>query len=428
MTHLLLINSDKPEPIRFFKEYNKHHDIRLTVLTRSRYASIYNSFADEIYEVEDISDLSQARLLMLDILKHEPVDYIITPTEKSVLTGGFLRSYFAIPGPSFETTLYMTNKLAMKTKLHQAGIPVTNFIRLDCLEDIPQAAEKLGWPLIVKPAMGSGTLDTFCIDSPQAYLSLYKSEALRSLKEHKVPMLAEKYVEMEEYHCDGLIHNGQLLFVSISKYFSPPLKARGRLLGSYIIHEENPMHEKILAIYKSVVKTFGVTDGPTHMEIYHTSSGELLVGEIALRVGGGGISDTIFKKYGVSMWDASFLIAMNQDPQLQPVRSQGIFGWCGLPCRNGTIKDFTPVEELQAIPQVLDVQMHYKRGDRVQEKEISTFHLGKVYFRLEREDQLTEFLSLIHEKFYLQIEEDLPIAYVACHAPKHVEICRNRES
>ena len=405
MCHVLLINSDKPEPIRFLKEYKQKYNIYLSVLTRNRYTSIYNNFADEVYSVDDITDLSVSQLLVIDILENKKIDYIVTPTEKSVLTGGFLRSYYAINGPKFETTLCMTNKLAMKTKLQQVGIPVTDFKRLDKIGDLSEIGEELGWPLVLKPAMGTGTLNTFIVKSLKDSKNQVHIDKLDSLKKDKIPFLAEKYVEMEEYHCDALYNKGKLSFVSISKYFSPPLKVKHKLLGSYIIDQKNPIYKEILKIQESVINTFGVLDGPTHMEIYHTPSGELLVGEIALRVGGGGISDTIFKKYNVSMWDASLLIAINQDPQLKPKSSEGVFGWCGLPCQNGIIKDFTPLEELLKIPYVIDVQLHYELGENVHEKEMSTFHFGKIYFRLDNENQIEKFLNTVQEKFYLHTEK-----------------------
>lgn len=406
MPHILLISSDKPEPIRFYREWKAHHALRLSVLARRQYVSLYAEVADAVYPVEDISDLTQVRATMLDVLHEQPVDYIVTPTEKSVLTGGFLRSFYAIPGPSFETSLFTTNKLAMKTRLRQAGIPVADFMRLDRLEDLTHAGERLGWPLILKPSVGSGTLDTFRVDSAMAGRELLAAGRLASLTKLTVPILAERCVEMEEYHCDALFLENRLHFASVSKYFSPPLKAKGRLLGSYIIPEEDPVRVQICTLLEAVASAFGITEGPAHLEVYRTASGELLVGEIALRLGGGGICGAIGHQYGVSMWDTSLRIAMHEDPGLKPVRSEGIVGWCGLPCRNGRIRAFTPMEELEAIPRVLGVQQHYQRGDLIKAKEVSTFHFATVYFRVDREEELARTLAEVNERFHLQMEDE----------------------
>ncbi|MFP7175756.1 ATP-grasp domain-containing protein [Priestia filamentosa] len=407
MLHILLINSDKPEPIEFFQNYKKKHpNTQLTVLTRSCYASLYQDWADRVYEVGNLTDLSQIRILMLDILKHGSVDHIVTTTEKSVLTGGFLRSFYGISGPSFETTLWMTNKVAMKTRLRNEGIPVTDFMRLDNIEDIQNIGERLGWPLVIKPAIGSGAVNTFYIESLQHYDSLNSSNELNSLKKRDAFILAEKYVEMEEYHCDALYHNGKLLFISISKYTVPLLKGISKIQGSYILEESDPIYAQIFELNKSVIHALRVKDGPIHLEIYRTTSGDLLVGEIALRVGGGGISHMIEKKYNISMWDYSCQIALNQEPQIQLNPLEGIVGYLSLPCRNGTIKEFTSIEELEKLPHILEIELIYKPGDYVQEKQSSSFDLARIYFCVEKKEQLDELLSLVHQKFYLYLEED----------------------
>lgn len=399
MPHYVLINSDKEEAIRYFKQLKaERDDVQLSVITRHRYASLYESFADEIYGVDDVGDITQASQLMLALSRNRSVQAIITPTEKSILTGGFLRSYFALSGPQLETTLWLTNKLAMNTRLKAAGIPIADFMRLDRKEDILQAAQYWGWPIVVKPAAGTGRKGMKLIRSEQDYDHWQANHLLDDIG-YQVPWLAERFITMEEYHCDALIQQGQLGFTSVSKYFEPLHQVHGESEGSYIIHEQGMLYSRMVELVQSIADAMKVKEGPLHMEIFHTTSGELLVGEVALRVGGGGISRSILHKYGVSMWDASFQIAMQQEAVIDESHQEGIYGWVSIPCQDGILHDYTSAEELKRIAEIVDVEYHYQQGDRVYAKKGCDYELATIYFRIEQESQLAEVIERIRDSF-----------------------------
>lgn len=70
MLRILLINSDKPEPIQFFQKDKETNDsINISVITRSCYAPLYSHWADHVYIVDDVTDLTVMKSLMLEILK-----------------------------------------------------------------------------------------------------------------------------------------------------------------------------------------------------------------------------------------------------------------------------------------------------------------------------------------------------------------------
>lgn len=75
-------------------------------------------------------------------------------------------------------------------------------------------------------------------------------------------MIAEKCIEMEEFHCDTLYADGEILFVSISKYTVPLLKGMAKIQGSFILSQNDPVYAEILELQKSVAQAFRITDGP----------------------------------------------------------------------------------------------------------------------------------------------------------------------
>src|SRR5438128_10887952 len=106
MRYVLLINTDRMEPVHLLRADPSVH---LSVLTKSQYAPLYEEFA-EVWLVDDVRNLSQVQEAALSILRRHPIDAIVAPYERSLLAGGFLRSYFGLPGPGFDHILPFTNK------------------------------------------------------------------------------------------------------------------------------------------------------------------------------------------------------------------------------------------------------------------------------------------------------------------------------
>ncbi|WP_211749318.1 ATP-grasp domain-containing protein [Paenibacillus sp. Marseille-Q4541] len=397
--HYLLISSDKEEAVRYFKWLkNNTPELKLSVITRHRYASIYSDFADHVYGVTDISNITEVCNQVLDLCRHSPLDVIITPTEKSVLSGGFIRSFFAIRGPEFETTLWLTNKITMKKKLQENNIPVANFESVYHMNDIPRVAKLLGWPLVIKPAMGTGRRGIRLISSLAHYEQLKSLSQLDEIGVH-VPCIAEQYIDMEEYHCDALVQDKIVIFSSVSKYFQPLHQVQSESEGSFILSEDNKVSTDIKELLKKVVVLMKIQDGPVHMEVFHTRTDNLLVGEVALRVGGGGISGTILRKNDVNLWTSSFQLATYEKFQIINVNHAGVFGWISIPCKNGVIQNYMSLEDMKDIPEIIDVDVHYELGDHVEHKQGSDFELATIYFKLEREEELGKVLDKIKNTY-----------------------------
>ncbi len=401
MRHVLLINSDKLEPVQILAA---DPTVQLDVITKPKYAPLYEGIG-RVWPVDDVANLLQAQSAALQILRSHPIDAIVTPLERSLLTGGFLRSYFGLPGTPYDVTLRFAHKLVMKQHLHQAGLPVTPFERLDRLGDVPAIGDRLGWPIVIKPAIGSGTMNTFAIRSADKFERLRTEGALVPLETGGLPMLAERYVPMKaEYHCDGIIRDGQVVFVSVSRYFEPLLSAMGRHIGSYVVATDDHARASVSDLHQATVRVLGLRDGVTHMELFETADG-FLVGEISCRPGGGGVVHTIELQSGVSLWDGYIRTLLSDDLNLRPVGRPGLWGWCGLPCRNGLITHLTSAEEIAAIPGVVEVKTIHRVGERVQEKQTSVFNAGIAFFRVDNEQALRTMLDEIGRRYRIEVSE-----------------------
>ena len=239
-----------------------------------------------------MTNLDQAKKAVLKLAETSSIDYIVAPTEKGVLTGGFLRSYLGLPGLPFDQALYLSNKIAMKGRLSDRHIPVAPYLRLDKWQDLSTSGNKLGWPVVIKPAMGAGTMNTFRLDAPEDIEKLQAIKLKETFQHLGVPVLLEKYIHMRaEYHCDSVVSKGDIMFEAVSQYTNPVLGTLGSLFGSYVLPPDNPNVTSVIQMNRSVITAIGLQDGVTHLEVFHTDNG-YVVGEIACSPGGGGVVKT----------------------------------------------------------------------------------------------------------------------------------------
>lgn len=400
MRYVLLINSDKMEPIHLLAS---DPEVHLSVITKPKYAALYEGIA-EIWPVDDVANLLQAASSALKMLQHHPIDGIVTPLERSLPTGGYLRSYLDLPGPGYDQVAHFANKRVMKRCLKQAGLPLTTFEPLDRLEQLPAIGDRLGWPVVAKPAISSGSMNTFIIQSAAHFYEMYDDGQLRKLEQVGVPMLAEHYVPLEaEYHCDSVVYKGQVVFAAVSLYFQSMLDGVGDFNGSYILPEDDPALNPILELNQAALTALGLETGVTHTEFFKTPTG-FIFGETTCRPGGAGIAKAIKLQFDVDIWKAYVYSCLGDAPCLTPLRKPGVYGWYGLPGQNGRISRLTSKETLARIPGIVNVKMIYQVGDQVQEKITSVFYNVMLHFHRHRVQDLPDMVRSINAAYQVEIE------------------------
>ena len=79
-----------------------------------------------------------------------------------------IREALGIPGMTVEQTIPFRDKERMKQVLDAAGIRTPHHYRCTTATEVREAAERIGYPIIVKPIAGAGSADTYRVDSAAA--------------------------------------------------------------------------------------------------------------------------------------------------------------------------------------------------------------------------------------------------------------------
>lgn len=233
-----------------------------------------------------------------------PIGGVWAPFERSVQLGGHLRDMMGWAGPGSEVCARFTDKVLMKQRARQAGLPTADFVVLEDLVRLPDQLRDLNWPVVLKPARGGGAVDVHRVDNLPALDGLLERGVLDSLQQ-RGPVVAETFIAMDaEYHVDAIVSGGLVVFSAASRYFTPLLEGPSALNGSFFLSRQDGVSSRLNSMMEKVVSAFEFSDGVVHLEAFETGS-TLLFSEVAARLPGGGIPDAIKLQYEVDLWKAA---------------------------------------------------------------------------------------------------------------------------
>ncbi len=222
-------------------------------------------------------------------LQGRTVDRVLANWEPVVELAARLRERWGMPGMSLDTARGFRDKQLMKERVAAAGIRVPRSRRVKTAHEAREAAEEIGYPLILKPIAGAGSADTYRVDTPPELDHFIA--CLRLVPE----VSCEEYIDGEEFTFDTICIDGVPATESIMAYFPKPLEMRMNEwvspIGITVRDMAQQKYQGGIALGRKVLTALGMTDGFTHMEWFLTSKGEAVFGEIGARPGGAGIVD-----------------------------------------------------------------------------------------------------------------------------------------
>jgi len=216
-------------------------------------------------------------------------DRVLANWEVLVHLAARIRERWGLPGMTPDVVRGFRDKELMKERVRAAGLRVPRSRRVTTEREVREAAEVVGFPLILKPIAGAGSADTYRVTTrPELDAAI---AAMRVVPEAS----CEEYVEGEEYTFDTVCIGGKPAFENVASYLPKPLEARSLEWVSPVILTVRDMYQPKLAagvkLGREVLGALGMGDGFTHMEWFLTPRGEAVFGEIGCRPGGAHLVD-----------------------------------------------------------------------------------------------------------------------------------------
>jgi len=209
------------------------------------------------------------------------IDHVECLWEPLMIPAARMRAMLGLPGMTEEQTVPFRDKEIMKQRLDAAGIRTPKHANAHTVKQCREAAERIGFPLVVKPIAGAGSRDTYRLDSAAEL-----EEVLPRLRD--VPEVSvEEFIDGEDCTFDTVCAGGEIAYFNIAFYRPRALVGR---LNQWISQQticlrdvDGEWARNGRAMGFAVHRALGVHTGFVHMEWYRLPDGQAVFGEIAAR-------------------------------------------------------------------------------------------------------------------------------------------------
>ncbi len=241
------------------------------------------------YEHVSLSDEGAVLAALRGLRQYASIDQVECLWEPYMVLAAHIREAFGLPGLTVAQTMPFRDKERMKQAIDAAGIRTPRHASATTVAGVWEAAERIGFPIIVKPIAGAGSADTYRVDSATEL-----AEVLPLLR-HVPEVSVEEFIDGEEFTYDTICANGEILFENMLWYRPRPLQMKMYEWISPVSIALRDVAVPHLAdgrrMGAEVIAALGFRTGFTHMEWYRKADGEAVFGEIGARVAGARVAD-----------------------------------------------------------------------------------------------------------------------------------------
>jgi glutathione synthase/RimK-type ligase-like ATP-grasp enzyme len=291
----------------FLRECKKQ-GARVELLTRTRTAR-ENWPRESLDALHILPDDAGAELVIhtaAQLTRERKVHALVALEEFDVITTALAREHLRLPGMDSARARVFRDKLAMRMRACEAGLRVPEFVPLFNYQQVGEYMERVPPPWVIKPrsdvsSSGIRRLD----DSEQVWRAIEALDAREALQDKSSYYLLEKFVPGEVFHVDSVVEDGEVIFSGVSRYGRPPLSVvhEGGVFTTHTIDYDSPEHEELMRFNGELLRALGLERGAAHAEfIRGTEDCEFYFLEVAARVGGAHIAETLEAASGHNLW------------------------------------------------------------------------------------------------------------------------------
>ncbi|MEU5052241.1 hypothetical protein [Streptomyces sp. NPDC021096] len=247
--------------------------------------------------VKDCEAVPYAELMIRRLAREKPFTHIITDNEYDLERCARMREDLGIPGQSSASALSFRDKVVMK-EVASRTVATARFARLEAFTDLTDFIEECDYPVVVKPVKQGGSRDIVVLRGEDDLLAF-------SRRLWREDLMVEEFIEGQMYHVDAVLADGYR-FVASSRYLRSCLGVfSGHNNGSLQLRPEEKFARRLEEFFDRVLEAFDTPEASAyHLEVFHTPEDELVLCEIASRVGGDRIPALTRATYGVDLHTA----------------------------------------------------------------------------------------------------------------------------
>ena len=235
----------------------------------------------------------------LEYAKAEKIDGVVTAaTDFGVLSAAYVAQEMGLPGLKYEVAQLIKNKYRVRKCLFEAHVDDTEqAYEVNADTDIEFLAQKLTYPVMVKPCDGSGSRGASRVNTPSEFPQAC-SYAMNGSITHRAEI--ETFIIGQEYGAESLVVDGQIHVLGIMKKWmtKPPYYAElGHAMPCGLPKE---VEDKAKACVHNAISALGINFGSVNMDMLITPNGKVYIIDIGARMGGNMIGPCVIP-YGTGI-------------------------------------------------------------------------------------------------------------------------------
>jgi biotin carboxylase len=331
-------------------------------------------------EVVDVLDVPA----VVEVGRKHGVDGVMTyAADRAVPVVAAVAEALGLPGIGTDIAHLMTNKIAMRRQLADAGVPQPRFAAVRTLQEARAAAGAVGFPAVLKPADSAGQR------------GLFLCESFDDLQRHLHASLSQSTGQeaiLESFHAgkevNGLlvVRDGEPTVVTLSDRRRPP----GRGFGVAIAHVYpstlfGDALEEVRRTGVHTVKALGLRDGIAYPQVLWSEDGVARLIEVAARIPAGQMDSVARYGVGVDLIEIALVQALGRpvpdemvSPKMeQPMAISFLTAQPG-PLPTGKLVRVSGLERVRAFPGVVEAELYFQDGETIRPVQLDSDRRGYV--------------------------------------------------
>lgn len=407
--NILVVNLSNPSRKKHFQELKKY-GVNLILLMED--PSWELDYVDRFYKA-DVRNINESVEKVKEISKEIKIDGVVSIVEHAVPTAAAIAKEMNLTYITPEMAFRARNKYEMKESYRKNGVKVTDYELISSLKEALDFANKIGYPIILKPIIGGGSICVLKINNQDELINNFDSLKKEIIKIYEIDsiyketiekygeriILIEKYIDGIEMSVESVNYNGETDVLAIhEKEMFNNINVFPEAFFCTPSSFSNEVQKCIIETTKKSNKALGINYGLTHTEYRLTANNELYIIETGARMGGGPIFESVLNSTGVNMMHALLDISLGKKPNYTKYNTQkpiASYLYYSLIDKDSKIKDmhFEKLEKVINHPNLIRLYLYRKPGDIIRKSHQTMSHSHMSVIGKTRE----EAIALTHE-------------------------------
>ena len=355
------------------------------------------ALADETWVV-DTTDregiLARARETGIDAIT-------TTGTDVAVPTIGYVCDALGLPGVSYDTALMAASKTRMQDRFAEFGVPAAAFRKVRDLSQAMNAAEQIGYPVVVKTPDSSGSRGVTMVDSPDGIESAFLT-AMQLARHGEV--LVEQCLTGLEFGAQVVVYEGRVVHCLCHNDTVTPPPITVPIGHSCPFGLSPEMLAEATEVCDKAVKALGIRDGVCNADLIGTSDGVRMF-EIGARIGATGLPEIIGLHYGLDLYEAALRMASGETPDLRLTTGPASAYLLIRAERDGILARARVPQEVSSLPGLRGVNFDYPEGHSVRAFKTGPDRIGDVLVTARTADEADELARQVVDSLDIEVTD-----------------------